>query len=215
MRSRTHLLLVIAGAAVASGSVALATGSSTPRSLVPDDRPIKATVPAASSQATQAFSLLGRAQAAGDRLHGAPNPGQFDVHGANPALARRAVDSPDDPIYMVPGNGDLCLVHGYDMASVCGSLAAAQAGEVVSWGPCLPGLTAGQVSVSGFVPDAVQTVTLTLGDGSEMAHPVRDNAYQFVTPSATALPTAVEFRSEGTAHTVPTPIQASDLPASC
>lgn len=68
-------------------------------------------------------------RSANDSLQGSPNPGQFEVHGANLNLARRAVESPDDPIFIVPGNGDRRLVNGYDMASVCNSLAGARAGD--------------------------------------------------------------------------------------
>lgn len=69
--------------------------------------------------------------------------------------------------------------------------------------------------MSGFVPDTAQTVTLDLSDGSQITHTVGDNAYQFVTADRAELPTAVEFRSDGAGHTVPTPIEASDLPACC
>jgi hypothetical protein len=61
----------------------------------------------------------------------------------------------------------------------------------------------------------MQTVTLNLGDGPRINRAVRDNAYQFVTPGADALPTAIQFHGDRTAHTMPTPIQASDLPPSC
>lgn len=115
---------------------------------------------------------------------------------------------------LIPGNGDIWLVHGYDTASVCNSTEAAKSGEVISWAPCLPGLKPGQVGVS--VPDGVASVRLRLTDGSGVSAPVSENAYQVASPGAQARPVAIEFtRNDGVHVTVPTPISTGELPRAC
>jgi hypothetical protein len=212
IRIAISLALVIFGA----GAIAVASGAITTPLLGPANRPIKPTVASPPADEAQSFGLLRRPQTAADRLRGTPAPGQFEVHGANVALARRPDLSTSDPIYMVPGNGDVCLVHGYDMASVCNTTQAAKSGEVISWAPCLPGLKPGQVGVSGFVPDGVTSVRLLLTDGSSISTSVSENAYQVASPGAQARPSAIDFtRSDGVQATVPTPIAADEVPRSC
>jgi hypothetical protein len=97
-----------------------------------------------------------------------------DANGPNPALSRRAQGLTDGAAWVVPGDGMICLVT--DGGGTCQPDASVADGKwpVMTGGSSkAPGMTA----VAGLVPDGVDQVVLTLGDGSTQTIAVHENVY--------------------------------------
>lgn len=213
---RAPLVIALTATALASVGVALATSSTSTPPALPTDRPVKATVTSVPAAIGDHFSLMRRAREPGDTPTQGAQPGQFEPHGASLALARRPDLQTPDPIFVVPGNGDMCLVYAYDDASVCTTVAEAEQGYLLSYAPCLPGLKPGEVGITGVVPDGVNTVHLDLTDGSSLSARPHDNAYHMVSPGVSARPVDVKVALPGGGQTtVATPIDPGELPSTC
>jgi len=215
-KHRVTALGLVVSSVVTYAVISGATASTT----APSGRPALATIPAIPASVSAHFAILRRPQIGSDHPTTVAAGDEFAPHGGNTALAREPqgvqVGAPTaDPMLVVPGQGSICLVHRFDMSGTCQSVADAEAGNAVTWAPCLPGLKPGQVRIAGLVPDGVSLVTLTLSDASSQTASVQDNSYEFVTPGSSALPVQVTFSANGTLATLPTSVSESDLPPTC
>jgi hypothetical protein len=120
-------------------------------------------------QLAESFAVLRRRRTASDVLEAA-RFGDGNPAGANAALARRAVSSGGDSIFVVPANAGVCLVSG--TYSGCTSSDAAQRGYSVGMAATRSG-----VQITGLVPDGVQSVTVNLANGDTATTTVADNVY--------------------------------------
>ncbi len=120
-----------------------------------------------------AFAILRRPATAADALPASMLPPPFvHMYGANRALARRVQALPQGvEAWLVPGNGSLCLVT--NAGASCGPDA-----PLIKYGLAIEsGSGSGRQSVTGIVPDAVRSVTITLANGTQQQATVLDNGY--------------------------------------
>ena len=162
-----------------TGGIALAVaGESSSSGTVP---PTSEAAPAASIEPALAagVALMRRAQTEADAIPASLPVVFSQASGANLALARRVADGEGAEAWIVPGNGSTCIlaqVRQYRIGgAVCTTTAAALAGElnVQSASAQLPGAEL----VAGMTPDGVESVTMSLADGSTVSAPVRENIY--------------------------------------
>lgn len=140
------------------------------------------------STARQAASVLERSRQGGDALPGdvAERIDSEPRFGMNPALARRAIASPSNSLYLVPANGHVCaaLTVGEGANLSCPETTDLAAGQASAATVLLPG---GAIAIYGLVPDGVDAVTVETGYPDLDTAPVVDNAYLAVVPSGTEL----------------------------
>ncbi len=139
------------------------------------DREVRPRLVAISVEQADGFAILRRAQRESDRL----TPGRWQAldqgapgHvGLNPALARRAA-TPAGDMWVVPGNGYLCLALAGCLT--CAPTESAAKRGMITW---TSRRATGQGIVRGLVPDGVEKITLVTANGASIAVQVSENVF--------------------------------------
>lgn len=169
---RTQMIaLTSVSLVLAAGSVTLAASGSGPGPQAPDEgdsRPHRAPVTAVPADQAAAFGVLRREAGPGDQLPPAALravvEGPQADFGANPALARRAAANAAGDLFLVPADGQLCLVTA-DGSAACNRPADAVRGYLV----LVQSRGAGAARVSAALPDGVRRVEVASRGASTAA----------------------------------------------
>jgi hypothetical protein len=158
----------------------------------------------------RSFGIMRRVSRRADHLPGGVLPPTYESEfGARPAAARLAyVEAGEVGLYVIPGEGWVCLVGSDGITSNCWSLDTVLAGDASAAALCAPHLPPGMIELAGLVPDGVSRVTLRRPNGIEMVAPVRGNVFVANTTSASPLPRIVHWTRHGHRET-----HSSGLPA--
>lgn len=207
------VLAVAAALAIASVSFA---GSSNPHATrVPPPPQAASTI---SPVFVKHLAVFRRARASADTAaaqHIDLTP--YDIQqGANPALARLAMTTPDgDQISLLPtSSGGLCFYSSRIIEGACVSSADPSRID----GPhdsiiCGTGLPVNEVEVYGLMADGDSNETATLADGSRVPLTVQNNVFVLRTPRiASALPQTIEWDNASGHHSVGASVP-SDAPS--
>jgi hypothetical protein len=120
------------------------------------------------------FGILRRPQVDSDRIpeerRDECTSGMIGRLGLNAALAR-CVRTDAGDVWVVPGNGFICLDVG---GMCCKTSEVARAQGMVTW---TSARSHDSTIVHGLVPDGVEEVVLTATDGTTKTVPVKDNVY--------------------------------------
>lgn len=189
--------LSVAGVAV-SGAFPASTPSKPP--AAPAGAAVATTVPQADAQA---LSVLARPRTAADAIPAGIAPTFSAASGANVELSRK-VETPDGPVWLVPGTGSLCLVTRG--GAVCGAAASAAEGRLAQE-ESVEGAAPVKISevesapkeVSGVVPNGVETVTVHLLSGGTSTLTVHENVYMGVVGGSVSTVTFTGPNGSGTA----------------
>ena len=121
--------------------------------------------------------------------------------GANVELARTA-QTPDGPVHIVPGDGQVCFIGPGGMACGTSAYLSEHPQSYATFSGSIEN-PRGTVRVSGIAPDGVTQIDAVSADGATTTIPVRDNAYSGLVPAGAD---RLEFRttSRGTL-TAPVP----------
>lgn len=184
-------LAVISASAITVGGV---LGATTIVVGADDDKPElrKVVVPAAAEQFAPAVAETFSATRSPRR----PIPAsQVSVtsraNGADPAAAREARRSPNGgSVSIMPSSGGFCIASSSGVESDCyDDPATVTATGVI----CAPGLQPDAVEVFGIAPDGIDTVTVSLEDGSRTTAAVEGNVYIYRAPKQLARPVSISW----------------------
>lgn len=192
--------LVVSTVVAVSSGIAIGASSGGGEKLADAARRQAPPVQSASAQDTARLSVLSAAPAAENPLGEAAEYTSFaDTARAQPVLPSGAAgeERSEWKTWVAPGlaAGEICLL-GLDPAAGgagggCGDVARAVTGEYVQ---TYGSLREGVVVVMGLMPDGVDSVTLTMKDGSAREVPVANNAYR---ADVTTQTETVTFRIPG------------------
>jgi hypothetical protein len=199
---RTKAVTAIAIAAIATGGAAIAQGGAAP------EGPPGAQTPAASPPGSEravdvvgetvaaSVGALRRPRTADDALP--PNVAKYvewaPLRGANGRLARKALSKEGQDLYLLPGNGVVCLLvtgsGGGAAGPSCRTPAQlrSESGGPGALGLHCPGGSATELPACegtrlfGVAPDGVDRVTVPIESGGSVSVPVVNNAYLIDTP---------------------------------
>jgi hypothetical protein len=139
------------------------------------DREVRPRLVAISGRQAESLTIMRRAQRESDRLTQsrwqALDQGAPGHLGLNPALARRAA-TPAGDMWVVPGNGYLCLA--LVGCLTCTPTESVARRGMITW---TSRRAIGQGIVRGLVPDGVEAITLVTTDDISTLVPVRENVY--------------------------------------
>lgn len=188
MSRRVKILIgsLVACAVVTASVTAIAQVTSQDPPLVGAEPP----TPAVSEDLAANVGVLKTERSAEDVLPAtvAEGLGRTQPHGANPNLARKALERNGWTAYVLPANNAVCgvlLIPGGISAPACSSLADLKAGTgspISALGDCVkPPDDAPPVckkaTVFGVVPDGVGSVTIVYSSGQRVPVAVQNNAY--------------------------------------
>jgi hypothetical protein len=171
-------------------------------------------VAASTATSTSDFSAFSRAQTAGDAIPAGSALNAF-VDQAVPGAQVRAIPSSVAglDVWLLAGNGDLCIAaDGLGQTpATCASasqLASDTSRLLYSASLAVSGAQAatsnqdeGQTDlIVGIVPDGIQQVTFTFGDGSTAVAPVADNGFEVATSHAVTIQSVAWTDGSGVHH---------------
>lgn len=175
---------VVLGLAAAATATAAVTGGDAPKDQVgtvesaPAQRLLAPPPSATPAAAKASFGVLRRAAVKAD-APGASLADRFEAVGANPGLARLAINSatPSSRYFIVPGrNGTICMLDGTASGGCLPAEIAAQRGTIGA-NECPVGAGEDAIELYGSVPDGVARVTLAYADGRTRSVAVTSNAW--------------------------------------
>lgn len=200
-------LLVFAGAAAAVIAATAGTALSQspgPGPMSPSDDRQLPQAQQVDAQIEKSFEIFRRAKRAEDAVPAAAtnllgeSAGRA-LGGANPALSRRPIATPNGQIYALAANSQLCLLTsraGAGNSGNCADAASAARMGLTTSQAARPGST--DRLIQGLVPDGVTRVRFRTQAGQTVDGDVVDNAFQVVVPSDT-----IEVEFIGTGQRVP------------
>jgi hypothetical protein len=174
MQRTTKLTLIIATVLALGGGVSVLAiaGSDAPEPPAP--KPLATTIDA---QLVASFAIFDRDADADDRIPYAVSQAlahATTIDGANADLSRRSASNEVGTLFVTAGNDSVCtnLADENGAGGGCVPVALALTGKSVTTEQLTDG-----VVVSGIVPDGVESVTVTLSDGTAQSAPVESNGY--------------------------------------
>lgn len=99
------------------------------------------------------------------------------TYGADSELSRLAVRQGRALVYLIPGDGNLCLIGGGGASAACWPVSVIERGEAIASVVCSPYLSGGMIEIAGIVPDGVRSVALKRVDRTEVPVVVQGNAF--------------------------------------
>jgi hypothetical protein len=132
----------------------------------------------------RAFHRLGSARTPDDALPNADRVSALLARvGGNPNASRLLRVTRSDRYFLVPGQGNVCIVAGTGLTG-CLPNEEAAGGQFIGTVEC--STPQGDIRIYGVVPDGVEEVALVARTGSRDAAAVESNMYEFVVPDSPA-----------------------------
>jgi hypothetical protein len=125
------------------------------------------------------------------------------LRGANPSLARLAVTTNGQSVYLVPADGGVCLVSSSFLAAGCFTTDAADTGIHFEKIICSPYLSSSEVELFGLAADDVTNVAITMSDGSQQTPDVSSSVFVVDSPKSGPYPISISWNDPSGNSTQP------------